>query len=146
MYFGGNGLRNKRLITILGIIIIAALGSSLLLTQFLQPEPKSTDYRNITASELYSMLSNKDFLLINTHIPYEGEIEGTDLFIPYNDFQGHLDKLPEDKHAKIVVYCMSDRMSNIAAKELVKLGYTNVLNLEGGMIVWKESGYPLVYR
>ena len=139
-------MRRQSIIVISGIMIVAALGSSLLLIQFLQPEMKPTGYRNITASDLYSMLSNKDFLLINTHIPYEGEIERTDLFIPYNNIQGHLDRLPKDKHAKIVVYCMSDRMSNIAAEELAKLGYSNVLNLEGGMIAWKDNGYPLVYR
>lgn len=42
-------------------------------------------YRNITAPELKAMLEDKDFLLVNVHIPYEGEIPGTDLFVPYNE-------------------------------------------------------------
>jgi rhodanese-related sulfurtransferase len=34
-------------------------------------------------------------------------------------------------------------MSSIAARALVKLGFTNVWNLDGGMIAWQEAGYPL---
>jgi rhodanese-related sulfurtransferase len=138
-------MERRKLAAILSVIIIAAFISSLFLLKLYRPTPSPIGYEDVTAPELHSMLENKDFLLINTHIPYEGEIEGTDLFIPYNDTQSHLDKLPIDKNAKIVVYCMSDRMSNIAAKELVELGYTNVLNLDGGMISWKESGYNLIY-
>lgn len=31
-------------------------------------------YRNITSEQLWAMLQNKDFVLINVHIPYEGEL------------------------------------------------------------------------
>ena len=34
-------------------------------------------------------------------------------------------------------------MSGIAADTLVRLGYTNVSHLEGGMVAWKKAGYPL---
>jgi len=112
-----------------------------------KPEHKMvTGYANITPQQLYSMLEKKDFLLINVHIPYEGEIERTDLFIPYNEIERNLDKLPKDKNAKIVVYCMSDRMSNIAARKLLDLSYTDVSNLEGGMIAWQQSGYKLIHK
>jgi rhodanese-related sulfurtransferase len=35
-------------------------------------------------------------------------------------------------------------MSGKAARELVSLGYTDVWNLDGGMIAWKQAGYPLL--
>jgi rhodanese-related sulfurtransferase len=34
-------------------------------------------------------------------------------------------------------------MSTEAAQTLVQLGYTNVWNLDGGMIAWENSGRPL---
>ncbi len=101
-------------------------------------------YTDVSAVGLAAMLENKDFSLINVHIPYAGEIEGTDLFIPYNEIEGNLDQLPADKDARLVVYCRSGGMSAIAARTLVELGYTNVWNLDGGMIAWKQAGYPLV--
>jgi rhodanese-related sulfurtransferase len=90
------------------------------------------------------MLKNKDFLLINVHIPYEGEIEGTDDFVPFNEIEANPDKFPVDKDARIVVYCRSGSMSAQAAITLAGLGYTDVWNLDGGMIVWQNSGQPLL--
>ena len=89
-------------------------------------------------------MPDKDFPLINTHIPYEGEIEGTDDFIAYNEIGQSLDRLPADKSAKVVLYCRSGNMSADAAEILVSLGYSNVYNLSGGMIAWREAGYPLL--
>jgi rhodanese-related sulfurtransferase len=77
------------------------------------------------------------------HIPYEGEIDRTDAQIPYDQTAQQLSQYPADKTGKIVLYCRSGRMSAIAAKELVKAGYTNVWNLDGGMAAWETQGLPL---
>jgi len=103
-------------------------------------------YTDINSDELKAMLEKKDFAFINVHIPYEGEIANTDAFIPYDQIDQNLDKLPKDKSAKIVLYCRSGRMSAIAAETLVKQGYTNVFNHTGGMIDWQAKGYPLLDR
>lgn len=100
-------------------------------------------YQNVTAKELNSMLKSKDFLFINVHTPFAGNIPGTDLSIAYDQIGQNLSQLPADKSAKIVLYCRSGRMSAIAAEELVSLGYTNVWNLDGGMDAWEQSGYKL---
>ena len=103
-------------------------------------------YFDLTASQLEVMLKTKDFPLVNVHIPYEGEIANTDLSIPYNQIENRLAALPPDKGAKIVLYCRSGSMSAIAARTLVRLGYTNVWNLAGGMVGWQQQGYPLLGR
>lgn len=100
-------------------------------------------YVDVSPRKLSSMLESKDFLLVNVHIPYEGEIEGTDLSVPYDEIGKRLEELPS-RDAKIVVYCRSGSMSATAAKTLVSLGYTNIWNLDSGMIAWKAAGYPLV--
>ncbi len=138
------------------VLVVAACGTGAqsigpaAATQGLQtqkvPVGGGGSYTDVNAAGLVSMLETKDFLLINVHIPYEGEIEGTDLLVPYNDIERNLDKFPADKGAKLVVYCRSGGMSAIAARTLVELGYTDVWNLDGGMIAWKDAGYTLVDR
>lgn len=114
-------------------------------TQIVPVEGGGT-YTDVSAGSLYVLLQDKDFLLVSVHIPYEGEIEGTDLFIPFDEVEQNLDKLPADKSAQLVLYCRSGSMSAIAARTLVGLGYHSVWNVDGGMIAWEEAGYPLLHQ
>lgn len=100
-------------------------------------------YQNITAAELKSMSKQKDFVLINVHIPFAGNIAGTDRSIPYDQVENSTSQLPADKATKIVLYCRSGHMSRLAAEKLVALGYTHVWNLEGGMTSWEQAGYEI---
>jgi rhodanese-related sulfurtransferase len=102
-------------------------------------------YTRIVPDELNTMLKDKDFVFVNVHIPFAGNIANTDLSIPYDQITEslYLTQLPADKDAKIVLYCRSGRMSAIAAEALVKLGYTNVWDLEGGMVSWEQAGYDI---
>ena len=103
-------------------------------------------YIDISPAQLNSMLETKDFSLVNVHIPYEGEIPQTELFVPYNQIEENLLQFPQDKGAKIVLYCRSGSMSAIAAKTLVKMGFSNVLDLDGGMVEWEKQGYELIHN
>jgi rhodanese-related sulfurtransferase len=100
-------------------------------------------YKAISVTELQTLMKKKDFILINVHIPFEGNMPKTDLSIPYDTIGQTLDKIPGNKDSKILLYCRSGRMSTIAAKELVKLGYTNIWNLDGGMAAWEQAGQPI---
>jgi rhodanese-related sulfurtransferase len=100
-------------------------------------------YADISVDQLVALMANKDFTLVNVHIPYEGEIPQTDLFIPFDEIQNHLDQLPA-KDAPIVLYCRSGSMSTTAAQALVRAGYTNVMELDGGFGAWQAQGHELL--
>ena len=102
-----------------------------------------SSYSNVTPQELNTMLEDKDFVLINVHIPCAGNIAGTDLSMPYDQIEQNLSQLPADKNAKIVLYCRSGHMSQIAAEKLVSLGYINIWNLKGGRVDWEKEGFEL---
>ncbi len=48
-----------------------------------------------------------------------------------------------DLGAEIVLYCGGGFRSALAADNLQKMGYTNVISMDGGIRDWREKGYPL---
>ena len=47
-----------------------------------------------------------------------------------------------DKHAALVLYCGGGYRSALAGDNLMKMGYTNVISMDGGWRAWVEAGYP----
>ena len=125
---------------VLGIILVFLLGCANT-TYRGKSITKLGNYKNMTIDELNEQLKNKDFTLIDVHIPEQKHINGTDAFIPYDKIENQLDKLPSDKNSKIVLYCRTGRMSEIAAEKLAEKGYTNVYNVVGGIVEWIKKGY-----
>ena len=83
-------MNKLNLFLVVGVVIIL-IGWSLVQMKPLQTPDGMKDeivqvsggsYRNIASEQLWTMLQKKDFMLINVHIPYEGELPQTDLFIP----------------------------------------------------------------
>jgi len=51
-------------------------------------------------------------------------------------------RVPE-LNTEIVLYCGGGYRSALAADNLQKMGYTNVISMNGGIREWREKGYPL---
>lgn len=109
------------------------------------PESNPGAYTSINVVTLAEMMETRleSFVLVNTHIPFEGDLPTTDFSVPYNETSQNLDLFPEDKSAEIVLYCMNDPMSLIAAEQLTAAGYSNVKVLSGGMNAWQSAGLSL---
>lgn len=103
-----------------------------------------TGYRDGSPAELHELLVGSDPFVLDVHVPNEGHLAATDSRIPYTEVADRAAELPPDLDSVIVVYCMSGRMSEIAATQLASMGYRNVLNLAGGMLAWQAAGYELL--
>ncbi len=51
-------------------------------------------------------------------------------------------RVPE-LNAEMILYCGGGFRSALAADNLQKMGYTNVISMDGGIRDWREKGYPL---
>jgi rhodanese-related sulfurtransferase len=54
-----------------------------------------------------------------------------------------VETLIPDQAAPIALYCGGGFRSALAAESLLKMGYTNVVSMDGGMRAWREAGYPI---
>jgi rhodanese-related sulfurtransferase len=48
-----------------------------------------------------------------------------------------------DPAAEIILYCGGGFRSALAADNLQKMGYNNVISMDGGVRDWRQKGYPL---
>ncbi len=100
-------------------------------------------YYVVSVRELQTMLEDKDFTMINVHIPWEGDIPQTDLRLAYDQIEKNPDQLPREKDTKILVYCLTSGMAKKAISTLLNQGYTNLWMLEGGTTEWVDAGYQI---
>lgn len=102
----------------------------------------SASWTVISPTQLHDMMAKQKVYLVNVHVPFEGDIPGTDASIPYTDIAGQLDKLPFDEQV-VVIYCRSGNMSTEAAQAMVDSGAPPFYELQGGFYAWQDAGYPL---
>jgi rhodanese-related sulfurtransferase len=69
-------------------------------------------------------------------------IDAININVESGNFEAEIEKL--DKNTTYAVYCRSGRRSAIAVDLMKKAGFTNLYNLDGGVIDWSASGLPLV--
>ena len=69
-----------------------------------------------------------------------GHIPGVTL-IPMNDVPSRLQEIPTDK--TVILTCRSGNRSAQVTSFLQEQGYTNVHNMQGGILAWQEAGYPV---
>ena len=102
--------------------------------------PATTKYKKITAKEAKTMMETGNVIVVDvrTREEYdEGHIENA-VLLPDAEIEEKAEKTLSDKNAVILVYCRSGRRSEIAAKELIQMGYTNVYDF-GGIIDWPHE-------
>lgn len=102
-----------------------------------------TKASTLLAPAAFAARARAGAFLVNVHVPYDGEIEGTSAFIPFDRIAGDAG-LPANKSADILLYCRSGRMSATAAASLATAGYTRVKELDGGLDAWKAAGREVV--
>jgi rhodanese-related sulfurtransferase len=55
-----------------------------------------------------------------------------------------IEKSIPEKGATVVLYCGGGFRSALAAENLQKMGYTNVISMDGGWREWTQAGFPTI--
>lgn len=96
------------------------------------------EYTKISGTQAKEIMGNEtDYILLDVRTAEEfaqQHIEGA-LLIPDTEIATRAEAELPDKSQKILVYCQSGRRSEIVAKELLKMGYTQVYDF-GGILDW----------
>jgi len=102
-------------------------------------QQQTATIKNITAADFDKVKAEARATVIDVRTPgevAEGYIAGADLFIDVNgsSFQSEIAKL--DKSANYIIYCRSGARSMNAANYMIQQGFTNIYNLDGGIMRW----------
>jgi rhodanese-related sulfurtransferase len=100
------------------------------------PTPEQAQYIKITSHEAQLMMAD-DVLILDVRNQDEfdeGHIANA-VLLPYTEIRGKAESVIPDKNQTILVYCRAGRRSEIAARQLLEMGYTNVYDF-GGIQDW----------
>lgn len=94
-------------------------------------------YENITTDEAKSMMTKKEVDILDVRTPeeyQEGHIPKA-VNLPLQDLENQVSTL--DKNKTYVIVCRSGNRSGQASEILVSKGFSQIYNMEGGMLQWK---------
>ncbi len=60
--------------------------------------------------------------------------------VPLSAFQERFGELPKDR--PLLVMCAAGKRSLVASEFLLRSGYEDVTNVDGGIIAWRAAGLP----
>jgi len=112
-----------------------------------------TRVREIDPTEAKDLADGQGAIILDVREPHEWEdahIAGA-ILVPLGQLQGAADpgspgadaRLTEHKDTAIVAQCETGKRSLVAADMLMKLGYSNVSSMTGGILFWARKGYPI---
>ena len=93
------------------------------------------------------MDAQENFMLIDVREESEyaaGHIPGA-VHMGRGVIERDIEKHIEDTSTELILYCGGGYRSALAAESLQKMGYTNVISMDGGYRGWREAGHPIIH-
>ena len=90
--------------------------------------------------------SGEPFLLVDVREESEwaaGHASGA-LHLSKGIIERDIEKTIPDKGATIILYCGGGFRSALAADNLQKMGYSNVISMDGGWRGWTDAHFPII--
>lgn len=104
----------------------------------------SAGYKNISSPEAKRMIEqNKNVILLDVRTPGEyrqARMKGS-ILIPINEIERRLQEVPKGR--PVIVLCAVGSRSNLVAGFLSGKGFSEVYNMQDGIIGWSRNGFPV---
>lgn len=124
------------------LVAIALIsGSALLFVTLRRPG----DRNSLNATQATTLINREDAQIVDVREPDEylaGHLPES-RNIPTGRLAERAGELDKFKNTPLLLVCQSGTRSAGACKQLIKLGFTRVHNLEGGIEGWRAAGLPL---
>ena len=111
-----------------------------------QDKTSATNVTHTDAKRAAKLVANNQIIVLDVRTPREfasGHIAGaTNINYLSGDFPDRLTQL--DRSKNYLLHCASGGRSTNALPKLARLGFTNVIHLDGGFKAWQAAGTPVV--
>ena len=119
------------LLTFLSFVIVSCNGQSVKNIKIIDPVSFTKEIENTTNAQILDVRTAEEFAI--EHLQKAENVNWLS-----TDFTTNIAKY--DKSQPVFVYCKSGRRSHQAAEKLAELGFTNIIEMEGGIINWAAEG------
>lgn len=102
-------------------------------------------HKLVTPAGAVALMNGEATIVIDVREPHEfsaGHIENA-RHIPLGKIDDRAYELQESKTSPVIVACQSGTRSPQACRKLAALGFTDVYELQGGMVAWEEAKLPI---
>lgn len=127
----------------LGILAVAALVIIMLITG--ANGGSGGLAATISTQDAYTLYQQGDTFFLDVREPSEWDeyhAPNTTL-IPLGELASRVSEIPAAKDQPIVVVCRSGNRSDEGRDILKQAGFTNVTSMDGGLVTWRDLGYPI---
>ena len=103
---------------------------------------------SIDAEELHRLLeSGKDIVVLDVRQPLDllahSEIIPGAVRVPPKEVMEQAGFIPKDKDSVLYCTCVSEKTSRMVLQTALRLQFSRIKFLKGGLAAWKEKGYPV---
>lgn len=103
--------------------------------------------KHISADEVFAALSAQEPIIlldVRTEMEHKKAHIAGSTHIALGEVKEKVEKRIPKKDAKVYVYCLSGSRSELIVHFMEQIGYTDVHNMDHGLLGWRAKGYPLV--
>ncbi|HNX89219.1 MAG TPA: rhodanese-like domain-containing protein [Bacteroidales bacterium] len=101
--------------------------------------------RHITPQNAFAEMQNETAIMVDVRERDEYTLESIPLnnvfFFPLSSIMEHIQNVPDNK--PLIVVCEDGVRSTKIVNLFNRYGFHDVANLDGGIVKWKQSGYPV---